>query len=231
MQKDYSLFFIRHGKLLLPYKSHNKMPFQILADLAIEKLNPPIDKIYTIKLIKKISKIIPFDKLDIIYTSSSKRCLETSKLIKQFIHQKLKKEIDIKIIYELKEIYFNLDKIYPKNKNFNPKYLNNNVLKAMAKIDDKTCEPVNTVSYNRINKIFKKILKIRNKKILFVTHDFIMRVIEIYIKNKGGKRIITYKGLKKTDRNKYLCGFMTDGKLSKFAKLKTRATINKIISK
>ena len=46
--KEKHLFFIRHSKLLLPYKNHSEMPFKVLADLASEKLNPSVDEQFTL---------------------------------------------------------------------------------------------------------------------------------------------------------------------------------------
>jgi hypothetical protein len=207
-----SLFFIRHGKLLLPYRDHSEMPLKILADLAIEKLNPPIDKKSTKSLIIQISPVIPFKNLNKIYTSPSRRCQETTILIKNFMKQRFFKELTVIITPELKEIRFNLKKIYiPRNKEcVDINTINEHVFKAM--INGEHCESVCN-AYKRIKALFTKINK--NEKSLFVTHDFIMRVIEIYIKDQKRRCYsITFNDLKNTKRNLYLHGFATDSSLS-----------------
>lgn len=216
--KNYSLFFIRHGKLGLPYKDHSEIPFDILADLASSKLNPPIDKKFTLSLMKQLSRKIPLEKIEQIYSSSSKRCLETAELLGDFINQKFSKTVRIVTMPELIEVHFDLDKIYPNSKynQFDIATINDAVFKTM--ISGKNCEQVLAIS-KRIEKIFSVVDEIQtNEGLLFVTHDFLMRVIEIFIKNHGKiESPITYFDLKNTKRNLYLDGFATNRLLSKFS--------------
>lgn len=217
MTNNYSIYFIRHGKLLLPYKDHSQMPYGVIANLASEKLNPSIDNVFTKKLVKKNSTVLPFNKIKKIYTSPSKRCQETAKLISCFININLQKNISIKVIPTLKEIRFNLRKIYalPDKSHFDIEIINNNVFRSM--LSGKNCENF-SLSYNRVKTIFKMLMKNNNNKIsLIVTHDFFMRVIELYIKNQGKNNIsITFDDLKNTKRNSYLSGFATNSQLSSF---------------
>lgn len=211
-----SLFFVRHGKLLLPYKSHDEMPFKVLVDLALEKLNPPIDRDFTLPLIKDVLEIIPFRILGRIYTSPSRRCQKTAKLISSFISQTFRKKPEVSILKGIQEIEFDLEKIYhpPNHKKFNIEAINNSVFAAM--IDNKHCESVHD-AYNRIEKVFKILKKNKKEKVLLVTHDFIMRVIEIYIKNQGKDNpSIAFEDLKNTKRNLYLRGFATDYSFTSF---------------
>lgn len=206
-----SIFFARHGKLLLPYKNHGEMPYGVIADLASKKLNPPIDKKFSLGLIKIMSKIIPLEKIVKIYASPSKRCQETAALIENFIKKYFNNDVAIDTMFELKEIDFDLRKIYslPDSDNFDIKKINNKVFEAMAR--GKNCELASDV-YKRVDKIFS-VLKEKDdtKKSLLITHDFFMRIIEIYINNKGKKKVlITHNKLKNTKRNGYLSGFATD---------------------
>jgi hypothetical protein len=85
-------------------------------------------------------------------------------------------------------------------------------------ISGKNCELVSE-SYKRVGSFFTMLTDIKNRteKSLSITHDFFMRVIEIYIKNRGQPNpSITYGNLKNTKRNLYLHGFATDFSLSKF---------------
>lgn len=210
-------YFIRHSKLLLPYKSHDDMPFDVMIDLALEKLNPSIDINFTQSLIKEISKIIPFPQIDRIFASPSKRCQETATLIQNFINQNYQKTIKINTVSELQEIKFNLEKICSatSSNHVDIEKINDSVFKAM--INDENCESVFN-GYKRIEHFLKTLKNSQNEKItLIVTHDFIMRVIEVYIKNHGKSNLlISYGDIKNTKRNLYLHGFATDISLSKF---------------
>lgn len=212
MVKSYTYFFIRHGKLTLPYRDHSEFPFQIIADLASEKLNPSIDKKYTQTLIRQISKIIPLSDIKKIYSSPSKRCQETAFLVADFIDQNFKKQVKVITIPGLKEIRFDFNKIYQASgsSHVDIEKINDSVFLAM--LNNKDCEPISEV-YRRVGHIFNKMPK--TEICLFITHDFLMRVVEIYIKNKGKiNSLIKYEDFKKTKRNLYLHGFATNHSLS-----------------
>lgn len=211
MEDNYSLFFVRHGKLSLPYKNHEEMPFDILADLAFCKINPPVDKQATNLLIQEVKNIIPFEKIDTIYTSPSRRCQKTAQLTVNFIKKNFDKKTKIKIIKDLKEINFDLYKICSSQKKVNINDINNKVLSCVIN-NESGCESIQKV-YQRVKKLFDRIKK--DKIILFITHDFLLRVVEIYIKNKG-RNNITSQMLTNTKRNFYFRGFATNQAISLF---------------
>lgn len=204
MVKNKEVYFIRHGKLLLNYKNHADMPMHILADLASKKIDPPIDSLFLKKNINKLSKIIPFGKLDVIYASPSKRCRESAEFISDYINKKDNKKIPIITSLELKEVKFDLHKIYKGKNKVVFKNLNDDVFKAM--VTGVGSESAKTAQM-RINKFMNKIKKNKSKRILVISHDFVMRVIEIYAKNNGAKGGISLVNLKDTQRNDYLNGF------------------------
>lgn len=218
MKKNLSLYFIRHGRLLLPYKDHNEMPFETLADLAIEKLNPALNTRANKKLFSKIAKIIPFKDIARIYTSPSERCRDSAKLISKIILKQNKRILPITVIRNLREVEFDLRKIYSK-KTYHPgkiQDLNKTVLRAM--LNGNHAESI-AKTYQRADSIFKSVARFQknDKKILFITHGFFMRVLELYIKKHGAKNIkITPQDLLKTKRNVYFRGFATNYKLSAF---------------
>lgn len=207
MDNNKKIYFIRHGKLLLPYKNHSDMPMHVLASLASKKIGPSIDSLFLKKNINKLSRLIPLNGLDIIYVSPSRRCKETAKFIKDYIERKNNKKVSVITFLEVKEVKFDLYKIYKNKKEFNFKNLNDDVFRAM--ITGINSEPVKIVQA-RINKFMHKIKKNKNKKILVISHDFVMRIIEIYIKNNGQKKDIAYADLKNTQKNDYLNGFSVD---------------------
>lgn len=199
----------------LPYKNHGEMPFGIIADLASEKLNPSIDKAYCSKLLGSVSKNILLGEVSEIYASPSKRCRETASLISDVIKKNYHKNILINTVLELKEIGFDLRKIYPlsENSHFDIEKINNKVFRAMENGTD--CE-LALETYKRVNSVFS-LLKKRgdHEKTLLITHDFYMRVVELYIRNKGRKKDqITHEELGSTQRNGYISGFGTSEKLS-----------------
>ncbi len=215
MSKDYSLFFIRHGKLLLPYKDHNEMPLSVLADLASSKLNPPIDSKFATEYIPRLANKIPLASVKKIYASPSQRCQNTAQLIGQFILKSYNKNIHIVILPGLKEIHFDLLKLCAHSgaSQLNIESVNNAVFKAMVN-GSEYCESAGN-AYQKINELLDS--DIAAESSLFITHDFLMRVIEIYIGHGGASRhTITYDELQNTQRNLYLHGFATDFALEAF---------------
>lgn len=212
MIENKKIYFIRHGKLLLNYKSHAEMPMYVLADLASRKIDPPVDNLFLKKNINKLLKIIPIDELDIIYVSPSRRCKETAKFIGDYIEKNNNKKVSIIISSEIKEVEFDLYRIYGEKKEFNYETLNDDVFEAM--ISGVGGDPVKIVQ-SSVNKFMDKIEKNKNKKILVISHDFIMRVMEIYIKISNTKKEITFTDLKNTQRNDYLNGFSMYKRLGK----------------
>lgn len=209
--ENQSLFFIRHGKLSLPYKSHNEMPFGVIADLASRKSDPSIDRLYFFKLIKNVSEYLPLNKITKIYASPSRRCCETASLISDIAKKNGINCAAVNVLPELKEVNFDLRKIcsVSDEEHFDISKINDVVFEAMA--NGRHCENA-AETYKRIDKIFSQIKETGSEeKILFITHDFFMRVIEIYIGNKGIKKDrITFEELRRTHRNGYLSGFAAD---------------------
>ena len=209
MTQDYSLFFIRHGKLLLPYKDHSEIPIEVLADLATLRLNPPIAKEFTKEQILQLAENIPLQDVRKIYASPSKRCQDTADLIGKYIVENHGRRVEIVTSSELREVYFELTKIYPLRgkRDFSIDSINDAVLQAMVNSNE-NCESIHS-AYKRIDDFFSSVIP--KESSLFVTHDFLMRVIEIYIKHgRTPRHIITYNELKNTQRNTYLHGFATN---------------------
>ena len=110
----------------------------------------------------------------------------------------------------MREVDFDLNEIYQSfrldRNNSSINEINNNVLKAMVS----GCHSESFAeAYRRVIGLFKLLDKNKKgTKCLVVTHDFIMRVIEIHIKNNGQINLSKiYNELKNTKRNLYLQGF------------------------
>ncbi len=92
------------------------------------------------------------------------------------------KKVSIITSLELREVKFNLHKIYKNKNEFVFKNLNNDVFKAMMTgVGSESAKIVEA----RIDEFMNKIKKDKDKKILVVSHDFVMRIIEIYAKMNG----------------------------------------------
>src|SRR3990167_3550129 len=98
MLENLDLFFIRHGKLDLPYKRHEDMPYEILMGLSTGKLDPGIIDGSTNLFIKN-SSTIPLGKINLIYYNNSNECSrrseETAKLIAKVIKNNYQKDAEV----------------------------------------------------------------------------------------------------------------------------------------
>ncbi len=212
--------FLRHSKLNFPYDGHGRIPSGIIRDLVTHSLDPTIDKWLTEDLIEKRDKTLPFDQVEVIFCGPSNRCQATAEAIQKFIMEKYKRKADVVTFPYLNEVQFNIQKVYPEFlKEFeaiNIDLLNQSVVKAMREGND--CESLRQC-YWRIDYLFEVLQKYKEKKqILVITHDYIMRAIELYIKHKHFTAV-TENDMLSTQRNSYLQGFGTDFNLSAFIPL------------
>lgn len=205
-----NIFFLRHGKLQLPYRDHSEMPFSVLADLACEKLNPPIDAASTHNILMEMATKVPFEKIEKIYHSPSPRAADTAQLIQAYIQGKNGRDVVAQTVADLKEVSFDLRKIMPTApQKIDIKELNNRVLRAMA--EDRADESLAGIQ-QRVHTVLEMIKNQveRNDDALFISHDFFMRFLEV---------ALTSCDLQNTQRNTYLRGFATDSSLSTFQTL------------
>lgn len=206
--KNLDLIFLRHGKLDLPYKSHGEMPLSVISDLGTGKLNPPVDEIYTQKLIDNLFSQHSFGEFANIFPSPFNRCQRTAALVKEYLEKKQADKIKIETMAEAREVEFDLEKIIERNggSDFDIAKINNSVFSAM--ISGQDCESMSDIC-NRVEKIFAMLSADKMRKMI-ISHDFLMRVIELFIRRKGNLQEITYADLLDTTRNNYFCGFATD---------------------
>ncbi len=209
------IYFIRHGKPLLPYKSHGEMPFSVLAALASGELNPQVDVDITVKLIADSASTIPLQRIERIFCSPSRRCQETAFLVADYCALVFQKGMATSVLSPLREINFDLRRICATTDCAlqDLSEINSSVFAAMAK--GNYCEHAEH-AYKRVFLIFKMLSQIPDGEFLFVTHDFFMRVIEIFIRNRGKNKNVTFDDLKNTKRNMYAGGFLTNRDMSVF---------------
>lgn len=220
-EKIPTYFFVRHSRLLLPYKDHSEMPFSVLSKLGLQELNPSIDMPYTLERLEELIARIPLLDVDAVYTSPSKRTQDTGAVICAKIKEIKHKEMTGVVLPHLREVSFDLEKL---GQAFDGETLmkergiagaNTLVFKGMV---SGTHADLVEATYERVGALFEEIKKLGNGKYIFLTHDFFMRVIEIYIHRKGAPySAITIEHLEGTRRNTYLTGFSTNPQLDSFS--------------
>ena len=194
------------------------MPVSVIADLASRKLNPPIDREHTQALIDQLKTRIPLEQIETIYFSPSERCQATTYLIKEVLD---KKDVNIQVLEDLQEVSFDLAKLLEVNdiseSEFDIGTLNRMVLQGMA--DGVGVDQVEQM-YQKIDQAFQIIKQSEHTNILCITHDFIMRVIELYIRTKGDISKLEPSDLHNTQTNGYLSGFVVGDQLRGFREIK-----------
>lgn len=199
-----NIFFIRHGQLEEPYINHLKMDFQTVTDLSTGKLDPSLNS-NAKELFVKQTDGVDFSKIKKIYfNSKSHRSEESAKVIKKILNT----DVETKGIPELAEVAFNVSELVTIGK-----YEVTGMQGVREELFQSQLENSNNVESiqeikQRIDKVFSIIINSKEGSI-FVTHDFFMRVIEVYIK-KGKLDSITTSDLLDTHLNSYFSGFSTD---------------------
>lgn len=175
------LILIRHQKLLPPYDDYSKLDLETIDALATYKIDPQIQKIEKSKIIK-YKKF--FDASEKIFSSNSKRCIETTRKILKILN--LEKEIIID--NRLREIYFS-PKLMIKNLNKkNPLELIRERLYFNSYYNH-----CSTESLKKINKRIEDFLEdIKNYNLVIgIIHEFLMRIFYFYQKFKRFPSLIS----------------------------------------
>ena len=213
------IFFVRHGKLSLPYKDHSVIPFDTLASLGRNDLNPPIDNTATEAYAKKFIMLTGERTYSKIFCSPSKRCQETAQIILNLLSTEGENKVPVETISKLEEVFFDLTelaKIFGYSDAEGIQGVNSLVFEGM--ISGKHCEFFQD-AYERVRDFFEMIKQEKTTgNYIVVTHDFIMRVIEIFIRSEGSALppVVSMDTFQKTNRNGYVSGFSIDKDLKTF---------------
>lgn len=221
--KHPTFFFIRHGQLIEPYIDHLTMDYETLADLSTSVLDPSINE-NAYKLFDRQTKDIDFSKVQKMYYNNSgfqsNRSTESAEIIKQSLEVRLQHTISLDGLSELREVRFDVQKLISlgEYRDQGMPIIRTALYKAMIEGKDRI-ESI-TECFERIQKIHTLIRKhaSKNESVLFVTHDFFMRVIEIYITHMERLNRVTINDLEETSLNYYFGGFCTDQKMCKFTR-------------
>jgi len=212
MNKNLRVYFIRHGKLDLPYKDHLGMPYEVLDDLATSQLDPSISP-RSKALFLEAAGNLPLDSFKAIYYNNSglqsNRSKESAVIIKRVIKDKAGKDLSLFGNPDLKEIDFSLKKILPDKQEFLQKGMPA-IRTALynAEVNNGPVEQTKDI-FARIDRIFFSLEnhKQKDESVLLVSHDFFMRVVEVYIRKSQDYRKIRVQDLEETTLNKYFKGF------------------------
>jgi len=221
-------FFIRHGQLVEPYLDHLTMDHKTLTDLSTSELDPGINK-NAEELFKLQTKNFDFSSVELIYYNDSgyqsQRSKESAELIKKTLSVQLNKDISITGLPDLKEVRFNTSELLTEeeHKNQGMPIVRTRLYKAMNNGTGAT-EQVSEIN-DRIS-IIEDIIKKHELAgdILFVTHDFFMRLIELFIKKPDRLSNVGTDDLESTSLNHYFGGFVTDKEMRSFNKWGNKIT-------
>lgn len=213
--------FIRHGQLKRPYQDHSTMGYNALADLAMSRIDPGLDKNAEKLLIKQI-KHLDFSNVKIIYYNNSgkqsKRSLESAKIIARVLKRQFNTKVSIVGLNYLHELNFDLRKLLHKSE-FDTQgmpLLRSALFSSVINNKGKYSESLPSIS-RRIEKIDTIIRKHNKKKekVIFVTHAFFMRFIQTYIKRTNRLSSLSIMDLQRAKLNHYFGGFITDSTMRK----------------
>ncbi|MFH1189020.1 MAG: histidine phosphatase family protein [bacterium] len=184
-------YFLRHGKLQLPYSSHSEMPSSVLQALGVNTLNPSPDMEFLRSHLAVIQKAVPFEKISRIYTSPSKRTVETAFFLACHMN---KNPLPIETLPYIREIPFDLDILFShtEKKNNTIHTINERILSALVH-NEKGCENINSV-YQRIQKTYQ-LLQSRRETVLLITHGFFLRAVEVYAQREHNNTALLYNNL------------------------------------
>lgn len=185
----------------------------MLRELGLATLNPPMDDFFARVRTKELEHVIDMKNISHMFVSTSPRCQQTAKVLLRYLRT-INRTPDARFTPALREVHFDLDILNANNHlekemlEFGIVPVNTAVFEGM--ISGIGCESISEV-HERVDSLFKSLPPSGN--ILLITHDFLMRVTELYIK---GISHIDVNALEQTRRNGYMTGFATDEKLLAF---------------
>ncbi|HBZ36386.1 MAG TPA: hypothetical protein DEO26_01505 [Candidatus Veblenbacteria bacterium] len=193
------------------------MDYKTLTELSLGILDPGINA-NAPQLFEQRTSGVDFSQVKTIYYNnsgkSSTRSLESAKCIIDNLEKRFGKSIRLLGMPEIGEVFFDVSGLISQEEfNQHGMALIRTAL-YRASISGGVAEPMVQIA-ERI-KIIHKIIEERSKKnesVLFVTHDFFMRFIEVYITREQRLDNVTVEDIEHTSLNSYFCGFRTDSAL------------------
>lgn len=196
------LVFLRHGKLELPYESHNDMPFDVLRALGNQTMDPPSDIKYLESRKDYLQKLLHKFKFSKIFRSPSLRCSTLEGYIRSIASDQLPPTEEIN---ELREILFDLNLLFP-SQNASVEEIGPKLITEIL-VGGPGAESVETV-LRRLNDTIERMPQ--SGDILILTHGFFMRLISSINGNMGNQNKPTTPAWEAAPRFKYLEGFILE---------------------
>ncbi len=206
--------FLRHSKLSLPYQGHDAMPLELLAKLGTDAVDTGIEPGITAQRLARLDEEDAFDRVAAIYHGPARRSKETAAAILGQLQSReggiilgetaLAREISFDLLAMAR--HTDLQRTFAKS---GIHAVNTAVFEAMLRGDD--AESIGA-AYGRTAELFAWLDSLPHSgRTVLVTHDFFMRVIEIYAARGAALDIgITLRDLEATGRNGYLEGFLVE---------------------
>lgn len=189
--------FLRHGQLLPPYNDYNKLSLDELSDLSLQRIDPSIDVVYAEKRISANNLLR--DDFDAIFISPAKRAKQTAQMIMSKLNIGKMETSDL-----IKEIVFDPKKLVT-SQEYENEGLNSVRLELFKALENDT-------NIEKISDIIARLFKFKillkegnNASILVITHGFLLRIIDLYIRQST--KNITAQLLKQATNYDYLDGF------------------------
>ena len=193
------IIFLRHGKLELPYESHDDMPFEVLRSLGTQTMDPPSDIAYLDSSTNHLRTLLNEFRFSTIFRSPSLRC----STLEQYIHSITPQPIPpAEELEGLREIWFDLNKLFPSQnasvKDIAPKLI------AGLLAGDPGIESVENIS-RRLKDVTDHFPQ--SGDVLILTHGFLMRFIISTEKYSDSPKELTRAGWEAIPKFGYLEGF------------------------
>ncbi|MBI5465918.1 MAG: histidine phosphatase family protein [Candidatus Kerfeldbacteria bacterium] len=214
---DPEFFFIRHGQLVPPYLDHLKMDYQTLVELSTGVLDPGINQNAS-ELFSRQAAEVDFSSVRHVYYNSSgissRRSLESARCIIANLRQLSGGAITLRGLPEIREVRFDVSGLLSEYEFSQRGMAAIRAALYLAAFQGGAAEPTAEIA-KRIGVLHKVVEEHASKgeSVLFVTHDFFMRFLEVYITRAERLKEVHITDLDNTSLNYYFGGFRSDGLL------------------
>ena len=219
-RRQQKIFFIRHGKVDLPYRDHSEMPYEVLDDLATSTIDPGLDSTCE-HLFSQVAEQLPVAEISTIYFNDSgyqsNRSEKSAQLIRGYIQRHFDRAVPLVGNSDLREVRFSVKALVTKERFQKEGMPAIRTALYQDQIDGRQSESIREL-YTRINSIFTLLEKHRrlDETVLLVSHDFFMRVIDVYLNKTKKAAEVQLADLEKTALNSYFQGFGISYQLTHF---------------
>jgi broad specificity phosphatase PhoE len=199
------IVFLRHGKVDLPFASHDDMPFEILRDLGAQVLDPPSDMVYLESVADHLRSVLKQFQFGTVLRSPSQRCSTLERYLQSIAQQQIPPASELS---SLQEIWFDLNILFP-NHNATVKDIAPKLINALLE-GGQGVEPVTQV-LGRFDSLMSALPQ--SGDVLVLTHGFFMRLLASAQVSSAGRGEPTRSAWELAPRFGYLEGFVLESDL------------------